>query len=46
MLFLKEKIENIDFEKKISRLQNSMWNYPVGGELNTRLQLSSEKPAV
>ena len=34
MVFLKEFFEKVDFEKKISRRQKSMKNFPVGNELN------------
>ena len=34
MVFLKEFLEKVDFEKKISRQQKSLQNYPVGKDLN------------
>ena len=41
MVFLKEFLEKVDFEKKISRQQKSLQNYPVGKDLNLHAEPSS-----
>ena len=46
MVFLKEFLEKVYFEKKISSQQKSMQNYPEGKEIYSLLQKFKPFPAI